>query len=206
MVQGLIRGITRLRSRNQRVPDDWKTFTGRGIEISVPGSYVGGEPGKKDFDSLIETFRSRGDPVVASYLQQEAANPQTVLLGASTGAPDFGVCVSAYLNTSIRSDGSWSGDLFAARGYAEALMQQLSALPLNYKIIERTPTKMAGHRAEAIVWEFDSPSSGRRVRELAYVIGTGGGIWGLTYSAPSIADFERLVQTFRKSARTLKIA
>lgn len=170
----------------------WEKFEARGIEMWLPESYEGGDPGQ-DLDVIVEKLRTLG-PDFVQMAQMIEQNPSAFALWAF----DSDVGDSGFLtNVNVVTERVLSA--MTVETYSDMMVRQL---PSQFRVVERGIVSLDHYQAERVLVE--TSIMGVEIKQVMYVIKEGNAIWIVNFSTGA-DEFERRLPAFEQSMRTFKI-
>ncbi len=173
----------------------WNKFEGEGIEIWLPGSYVGGDL-SHDLDLILNNLRTLG-PEFEAIIQLIEQNPELFLIFVT----DSNVGISGSLtNVNITTE-----EILSTIDLDTYIDLAVNHFPSQFNILERKIVNLGDYKAGRLLVEFQV--SGIDGKELLYIIKDETTVWILTYAtgkvefAERLKEFELSALTFRKLSR-----
>lgn len=155
----------------------------------LPGSYAGGSPASADFDLILEGLRSLGrDDLVALV---EAGRESFVLFMLDNDPASVGANANVIFETVPES--------FSLEAIVD---QSIAFFPSGVSVLERGNLSIGSQGAVRVLIELDLGEF--MSRSLQYYFKAGTGFWVVTYSHV-FPDFEAVLETFERSAGTIKV-
>lgn len=191
LVSGIISPGAEIQPTSTPIPG-WNKFEGNGIEIWLPGSFLGGDL-SQDLDVILANLRNLG-PDFAGIVQLIEANPEMFLIFAT----DSEVGPSGVLtNVNVTTE-----QVLSSLELDTYLDLATGQFPPQFQVTDRKIVSLGEYQAGRLEIEFQV--GGIAGKELLYVIKDGTSIWNITYAtgaaefAGRLRDFELSALTFRK--------
>lgn len=168
----------------------WVKFEGKGVEIWLPESYVGGNI-SEDLELVVSRLKELG-PDFEEMAKTVEQNPDSYALWAL----DTNMGSSGFMtNITITTEQVLS--VITLDTYLDAIEKQL---PAQFEITKRE--KISFQKYEAGRLEIDVEISEVSIKELMYVIKDGNDIWVITFATgfdeydTRLIEFGQIVETF----------
>ena len=169
----------------------WNKFEGKGIEIWLPGSYIGGDL-SHDLDIILTNLQNLG-PDFEQAAQIIEQNPELFLIFAT----DSNIGISGTLtNVNITTE-----EILSSLDLDTYMDLAISQFPPQFNIIDRKITTLGEYYAGRLLVDFQV--SGFDGKELIYIIKDDTTIWIITYATGKVEFAERL-RVFELSALTFR--
>jgi len=171
---------------------EWQDFAGAGLTLSLPGSYIGGNP-STDLERLASELEAI-DPQYAQRIESIRQNPEAIaFLAFDPASAESGFLTNVNVATeAVPAD-------ISIEQYLEAAAQQLTQL---YELESQEVTKVGDYEAGKIVGRFNTGEL--EIRQLFYAIKNEDTFWIVTY-ATIASEFDRRLPDFERSIQTLQL-
>ena len=170
----------------------WEKFEGGGVELWLPESYEGGNPGE-DIEVIVENLRSLG-PDFEQLAQMMEQNPSWCIIWAvDSEVGDSG------LLTNVNGTSEKVLSAVTIDTHIDAALKQL---PAQFQVVERGIVSLGDYQAGRLVIEVTI--SGVAKKELVYVIKDGNTMWTITF-ATGAEEFDQRLPAFEQSVLTFAI-
>ena len=172
---------------------EWKQFTTDKIEVSLPGSYEGGDPSNQSVQALIGMIRNMG-PQYEETVRMLEQNPSLLLfLALDTNLSSAGFLTNLTIVTE-------RGALYLPiSAILEMLTREVGSI--NRVVLEKKEITLPPYEAGRMILQAtDLPGD---VRQVVYILKDGDNLWALTYST-SAAELDQRMPEFERSVGTFK--
>jgi outer membrane murein-binding lipoprotein Lpp len=169
----------------------WVKFEGKGIELWLPDSYVGGDI-SENMDLILSRVRDLGADFeqIAQMIEQ---NPDMYALWAT----DSEIGPSGFLtNVGVTSEQILT--TVSVDTYLDAAEAQF---PAEFQIVSREKVSLGEYEAGRVEVEFEY--FGIFIKELLYTVKDGTTMWVITY-ATGLDEFEDRLPEFEQSANSFQ--
>ncbi len=173
----------------------WKTIAGNGVELSLPESYIGGNPSNdKDLEAIAQNLKTI-DPDFEKTVEALKKNSSAIALLAF----DTQNAKSRFVtNVNITQEKLPVGTNIEQ--YLDNAVKQLSP---RFRVVDQKVVSLEKYQAGRVVAETISGEI--PIKNLYYVIQTGNEFWLVTY-ATTKSEFDRRLPNFEESIRTFHLS
>jgi serine/threonine-protein kinase len=172
----------------------WKTIVGNGVELSLPESYVGGNPNaRQDLEAIAQKLKTI-DPKYEKTIEALKKNSSAIALLAFDAQNDKSKFVT---NVNVTQEQLPAGTKIEQ--YLDHAVKQLST---RFHVVDQKVVSLEKYQAGRVVAE--SISGEIPLKNLYYVIQSGNDFWLVTY-ATTQGEFDRRLPNFEESIRTFNL-